>query len=84
MEQMEFDFDNKDVFVLGNIRIEPSTMMDDNTGVVGYDAFRALMNMKQALEFIASGDISPASIKEQYIDQAYSRIAREALKGLSE
>ena len=35
---------------------------------------------REALEFIAKGDIAPASIKESYIDQAYQRIAKEALE----
>lgn len=35
---------------------------------------------REALDFIAGGMISAASIKHDYIDQAYQEIAREALK----
>jgi hypothetical protein len=36
---------------------------------------------REALEFIAEGDIAPSSVKYRYIDEAYQQIASKALKG---
>ena len=36
---------------------------------------------REALMWIADGNVAPSSIKQTYIDEAYQEIAREALKG---